>query len=151
IALPVTHRLESACASCTPCHELALKDLSDSFPTSVTSPTFQVFEQLELDPEFELPLDPQATATISAAATTATRRNTLISHVLPVVSRIPRFRSHTGVASVYRQAAPIAKCLNRPFAVAARPCHSSGCSRTYVIRASRSGGSVPSSTSSSSA
>src|SRR2546423_2642226 len=84
--LPDTHRLDSLCASWTPCQELALKDLSDSLPTSVTSPTFQVFEQLALVPELDPPPDPQANATITAVARTATRRNNLITG-LPISRR----------------------------------------------------------------
>src|SRR5215471_20300592 len=86
--LPATQRLESLWASTTPCQELALNDLSDSLPTSVTSPTFHVLEQLALaPPELEPPPDPQANATITAVARTATRRNTLIAG-LPV-SAVP--------------------------------------------------------------
>ena len=39
MTLAFTHRLASLTASWTPCHALALKDLSDSLPTSVTRPT----------------------------------------------------------------------------------------------------------------
>src|SRR6266496_6366473 len=76
--VPVTHSAASFCASSTPCHELALKDLSDSLPTSVTSPTLYVFEQLELDPWPEPPPEPQANANMTAAPRTAHRPNNLI-------------------------------------------------------------------------
>src|SRR5947209_2307877 len=88
MARPWTHRLESLWASCTPFQELALNDLSDSLPTSVTSPTFHVLEQLELEPELDPPPDPQANATMTAAARTAPLRNTLIAG-LPVTASSP--------------------------------------------------------------
>src|SRR5437868_446557 len=87
MARPWTQRLESACASCTPFQEVALKDLSDSLPTSVTRPTFQVFEQLLEPPPVELPPPPQASAITPAAARTATCRKTFILSTLPKIDR----------------------------------------------------------------
>src|ERR1041385_8789674 len=125
--LPATHRLESLWAAWTPCHELALNDLSDSLPTSVTSPTFHVFEQLAAAPQAEPPPEPQANATMTAVARTATRRNTLIAGLPVSVTRPPRppgggsggaqivFHSPSpasDVASVYLPVGWIAKSLN---------------------------------------
>src|SRR5882757_10824155 len=93
--LPATHRAASFCASSTPCQELALKDLSDSLPTSVTSPTLYVFEQLELVPPPEPPLEPHANAAMTTAPRTATRPNNLIS-VSQLGLRLSRTRARGG-------------------------------------------------------
>src|SRR5438046_1524359 len=78
MARPWTQRALSCCASTTPCQELALKDLSESFPTSVTSPTLVVLEHP--DEELELvPPPPQAKTTRTAAARTARRPKPLIT------------------------------------------------------------------------
>src|SRR5919202_2268652 len=76
MARPCTHRLLSAWASWTPFHEVALKDLSESLPTSVTRPTFQVFEQPPPPPPPPAvpPEPPQATAMTPAASKAATCR-----------------------------------------------------------------------------
>src|ERR1041385_5736175 len=100
---PATQRLASFWASRTPCHDLALKDLSASLPTSVTSPTFHVFEQLVPVPEPDPPPEPQANATITAVARTAIRRITLIAG-LPVLGMCLSLVSpRLDVASVYPQ------------------------------------------------
>src|SRR5438270_8765497 len=79
MARPCTHSALSSWASCTPFHEFALKDLSDSLPTSVTSPTFQVLEQLDVvDPVPPVP-PPHAKATTTAATRTAIRPKPLIT------------------------------------------------------------------------
>src|SRR5579859_1230123 len=85
---PATQRLRSFCASTTPCQELALKDLSDSLPTSVTNPTLKVLEQPPL-PAAEPPELPQATVARAAITTRASARNPLISllQIQAVVSR----------------------------------------------------------------
>src|SRR6202022_2635460 len=43
----LTHRLESAVASCTPFQPASLKPLSPSFPMSVTNPTLKFFVQVD--------------------------------------------------------------------------------------------------------
>src|SRR5215469_15571280 len=76
--LPWMHSVLSFWASRTPCQELALKDLSESLPTSVTRPTFHVFEQPE-DVELELlPPPPQAKPTTTTATSAAIRPKPLI-------------------------------------------------------------------------
>src|SRR5262245_40881792 len=80
---PCTHSDLSPCASRTPCQELALKDLSESLPTSVTRPTFHVLEQLD-DVELELlPPPPQANPTMTATTSAAMRPKPFIT-VSPV-------------------------------------------------------------------
>src|SRR5258708_37360321 len=91
--LPATHRLASFWASSTPCQELALKDLSESLPTSVTSPILYVLEQpVAVDEPVPPPPDPQANATRTAAARAAILPTALIS-ALPVSGCVPRASS----------------------------------------------------------